>query len=81
MPQSSAKASSSAAAEIAGDDDDVQTEYYRRANHGLSKLFASCAGDPRGSVHRAWGVSLIFVILYFVLAIVESEFRCFFRRC
>eukprot|EP00339_Tiarina_fusa_P019536 CAMPEP_0117042068 /NCGR_PEP_ID=MMETSP0472-20121206/29326_1 /TAXON_ID=693140 ORGANISM="Tiarina fusus, Strain LIS" /NCGR_SAMPLE_ID=MMETSP0472 /ASSEMBLY_ACC=CAM_ASM_000603 /LENGTH=183 /DNA_ID=CAMNT_0004753223 /DNA_START=64 /DNA_END=615 /DNA_ORIENTATION=+ len=37
----------------------------------LGKLFSSCAPDPRGSVHRAWGISLLFVVLYFVLAIIE----------
>mmetsp|Transcript_27500 Transcript_27500/g.64494 ORF Transcript_27500/g.64494 Transcript_27500/m.64494 type:complete len:193 (+) Transcript_27500:327-905(+) len=37
----------------------------------LNKLFASCAPDPRGSVHRAWGISLLFVVLYFVLSIFE----------
>lgn len=40
----------------------------------LSKVFASCAGDPKGSVHRAWGVSLIFLVVYFVLSIFESKF-------
>lgn len=44
-----------------------------RKNGTLGKLFGSCAGDPRGSVHRAWGISLLFVVVYFVLAIVESE--------
>ena len=39
----------------------------------LSKLFTSCADDPKGSVHRAWGVSLIFLVIYFVLAILESK--------
>jgi hypothetical protein len=48
------------------------------AQHGgsggiLGKLFSSCAGDPRGSVHRAWGISLLFVVVYFVIAILESE--------
>mmetsp|Transcript_18978 Transcript_18978/g.31477 ORF Transcript_18978/g.31477 Transcript_18978/m.31477 type:complete len:213 (-) Transcript_18978:160-798(-) len=37
----------------------------------LSKVFASCAGDPKGSVHRAWGVSLIFLVIYFILSIFE----------
>lgn len=37
----------------------------------LAKLFSSCAPDPRGSVHRAWGISLLFVVLYFVLAVIE----------
>jgi hypothetical protein len=43
----------------------------------LGKIFGSCSGDPRGSVHRAWGVSLLFIVLYFILAIIESEFSCF----
>ncbi len=38
----------------------------------LTKVFTSCAADPRGSVHRAWGVSLIFIIVYFSLSIVEG---------
>mmetsp|Transcript_27047 Transcript_27047/g.47769 ORF Transcript_27047/g.47769 Transcript_27047/m.47769 type:complete len:197 (-) Transcript_27047:243-833(-) len=37
----------------------------------LSAMFTSCAPDPRGSVHRAWGISLLFVVLYFVLSIFE----------
>lgn len=37
----------------------------------LSKMFASCAPDPRGSVHRAWGISLLFVVVYFALSIFE----------
>lgn len=37
----------------------------------LNKMFASCAPDPRGSVHRAWGISLLFVVVYFSLSIFE----------
>jgi len=37
----------------------------------LNKIFASCAPDPRGSVHRAWGISLLFVVVYFSLSIFE----------
>ena len=44
-----------------------------RANGILDRVFGSCADDPKGSVHRAWGISLIFVLLYFILSIVESE--------
>lgn len=39
----------------------------------LSRMFGSCASDPKGSVHRAWGISLLFVVLYFVVAVIESE--------
>ena len=41
----------------------------------LSKVFSSCASDPKGSVHRAWGISLLFVVLYFSVAIVESTYQ------
>ncbi|KAG7344455.1 hypothetical protein IV203_022463 [Nitzschia inconspicua] len=37
----------------------------------LSIMFTSCAPDPRGSVHRAWGISLLFIVLYFILSIFE----------
>jgi len=36
-----------------------------------SKFFSSCADDPKGSVHRAWGLSLIFLVLYFIVAVIE----------
>ena len=39
----------------------------------LTKAFLSCASDPQGSVHRAWGISLLFVVIYFIAAIIESE--------
>jgi hypothetical protein len=44
-----------------------------RASGFLDKAFRSCAADPKGSVHRAWGISLIFVLLYFVMSVIESE--------
>ncbi|EEC48567.1 predicted protein [Phaeodactylum tricornutum CCAP 1055/1] len=43
----------------------------RATNGFLSKVFVSCAGDPKGSVHRAWGLSLLFAVLFFVLSVVE----------
>lgn len=43
----------------------------QKSNGILNKLFESCAPDPRGSVHRAWGISLLFVVLYFSLSIFE----------
>ena len=58
--------------------DAEETTYDRglsAANGILSKLFSSCADEPKGSVHRAWGISLIFVILYFVISIFESEYK------
>jgi hypothetical protein len=47
-----------------------------RAHGVLGWLFGSCAADPKGSIHRAWGISLIFVLLYFVLSVVESTCVC-----
>jgi hypothetical protein len=44
-------------------------------NSILNKLFSSCSPDPRGSVHRAWGISLLFVVMYFALSIFESKFK------
>ena len=48
-----------------------------KKNNILNKLFSSCAPDPRGSVHRAWGISLLFVVMYFALSIFESKFKCY----
>ena len=45
-----------------------------KKNTILTKLFSSCSPDPRGSVHRAWGISLLFVVMYFALSIFESKF-------
>uniref|UniRef100_A0A7S1ZUY8 Uncharacterized protein n=1 Tax=Trieres chinensis TaxID=1514140 RepID=A0A7S1ZUY8_TRICV len=46
--------------------------YGEKAARGLmGAMFTSCEADPRGSVHRAWGVSLIFIVMFFVVAIAE----------
>jgi hypothetical protein len=39
----------------------------------MGRFFGSCSSDPRGSVHRAWGISLLFVVFYFVVAVIESK--------
>ena len=39
----------------------------------LARMFGSCASDPKGSVHRAWGISLLFVVVYFAVAVIESK--------
>lgn len=59
----------------AGDDSDIDES--TNGESLLSRLFDSCSDDPKGSVHRAWGVSLIFLVVYFVLAIVESKLALF----
>ena len=52
-----------------------------KKNNILTKLFSSCSPDPRGSVHRAWGISLLFVVMYFALSIFESKFILRLRYC
>jgi len=52
-----------------------ESVWQERATGILDRMFGSCADDPAGSIHRAWGISLIFVLLYFCLSIVESEYR------
>lgn len=39
----------------------------------LGKLFHSCEGDSKGSVHKVWGVILILVLVNFIISIVESK--------
>jgi len=58
---------------LAQDDESIYDRGYTVANGLLGKMFNSCADDPKGSIHRAWGISLIFIILYFVLSILESK--------
>lgn len=40
----------------------------------MSRLFSSCSEDPKGSVHRAWGLTLIFLVMFFVVSVFESTF-------
>ena len=47
--------------------------WQERASGLLDQTFGSCADDPVASVHRAWGISLIFILLYFCLSVMESE--------
>jgi len=66
---SSAEIDGGGAATLGGGGDTTATQH--KKNGILKKLFSSCAPDPRGSVHRAWGISLLFVVLYFALSIFE----------
>lgn len=66
---SSAEIDGGGAATSGGGGDTTATQ--DKKNGILKKLFSSCAPDPRGSVHRAWGISLLFVVLYFALSIFE----------
>ncbi len=38
----------------------------------LSLLFGSCSSDPVGTVHRAWSVTLLMTLLFFIMAIIEG---------
>ena len=58
-----------------GGADDVRESSNPPARGLMGRMFSSCHSDPRGSVHRAWGISLLFVVMYFVLAIIESEYQ------
>lgn len=56
----------------------MEDSYYferemNEASNVMDRIFSSCSDDPKGSVHRAWGISLLFVIVYFTLSIVESK--------
>lgn len=35
-------------------------------------LFQSCSSDPKGSIHRAWSVTVLLTLLFFIIAIVEA---------
>mmetsp|Transcript_43762 Transcript_43762/g.93054 ORF Transcript_43762/g.93054 Transcript_43762/m.93054 type:complete len:185 (+) Transcript_43762:194-748(+) len=54
--------------------DDTITEMSRskKANPILKRLFASCEDDALGSVHRAWAVTVIFMVMFFVVSIIEA---------
>mmetsp|Transcript_38443 Transcript_38443/g.43890 ORF Transcript_38443/g.43890 Transcript_38443/m.43890 type:complete len:238 (+) Transcript_38443:545-1258(+) len=51
--------------------DDVITNTQKIGGTVMSRLFVSCSDDPKSSVHRAWGVSLLFLVLYFIVSIIE----------
>ena len=54
-------------------DESAGDSFTNRANGLLDRMFYSCQDDPKGSVHRAWGICLFFIVFYFILAIMESE--------
>lgn len=39
----------------------------------LTFLFRSCSPDPKGSVHRAWSVTMLLTLVFFILAIIEGK--------
>lgn len=45
----------------------------KKQNVILSKLFMTCENDALGSVHRAWAVTVLFMVVFFIVAIIEGE--------
>ena len=45
----------------------------KKQNPILKKIFSSCENDALGSVHRAWAVTVLFMVLFFIVAIIEGE--------
>jgi hypothetical protein len=45
----------------------------KKVNPILKRLFMSCESDALGSVHRAWAVTVLFMVLFFIVAIIEGE--------
>ena len=46
----------------------------KKQNPILSKLFMTCENDALGSVHRAWAVTVLFMVVFFIVAIIEGEY-------
>jgi hypothetical protein len=53
----------------------------KKANPILKRLFQTCESDALGSVHRAWAVTVLFMIIFFIVAIIEGERVFFFAGC
>mmetsp|Transcript_11764 Transcript_11764/g.18052 ORF Transcript_11764/g.18052 Transcript_11764/m.18052 type:complete len:185 (-) Transcript_11764:423-977(-) len=45
----------------------------KKENPILKRLFATCEQDALGSVHRAWAVTVLFMVLFFIVAIIEAN--------
>lgn len=61
-----------------------QLQGQKKGNRILKQLFSSCEEDALGSVHRAWAVTVIFMVVFFVVSIIEGKFgvekKCLRRR-
>ncbi len=53
----------------------------KKENPILKRLFATCEQDALGSVHRAWAVTVLFMVLFFIVAIIEGELVVRFLVC
>ena len=45
----------------------------RRGKPVLQRLFASCDGDAVGTVHRAWAVTVLVMVVFFAVSVMEGE--------
>lgn len=53
--------------------------FLSRADGFVGKLVkGSCSRDPKGSVHRTWGACIVMLVVYLIVAVVESTFGCCF---
>jgi hypothetical protein len=43
-------------------------------NAVLQRLFYVFEHDPKGAVHRAWGITLLFMVAFFVISVIESTY-------
>mmetsp|Transcript_14159 Transcript_14159/g.18456 ORF Transcript_14159/g.18456 Transcript_14159/m.18456 type:complete len:209 (+) Transcript_14159:135-761(+) len=51
---------------------DDETYYGEATTTGiLNRVFDSCSDNPKASIHRAWGLTLLFLLFFFILSIVE----------
>jgi len=51
-----------------------ETSVIERSNDSiLTKLFKRCEKDAMASVHRAWAAAVMFMVLFFVMAIIEAN--------
>jgi hypothetical protein len=39
----------------------------------LKQLFVGCEDDAPGSVHRAWAITVLFMVIFFAVSISEGE--------
>ncbi|KAL7551310.1 hypothetical protein ACHAWF_014498 [Thalassiosira exigua] len=54
------------------DDTVTETSRQKKGNPVLKRLFASCEDDALGSVHRAWAVTVLFMVVFFIVSCIEA---------
>mmetsp|Transcript_10391 Transcript_10391/g.18757 ORF Transcript_10391/g.18757 Transcript_10391/m.18757 type:complete len:187 (+) Transcript_10391:146-706(+) len=51
---------------------DAEMTAQKKGNPILKRLFASCEDDALGSVHRAWAVTVLFMVIFLVVSCIEA---------